>query len=104
VDKAVTRFFKRVGAGIVRIHKRAQWVDPFNCFYATITKSVMRVMSKVSTKEYLFRRLWWGRPSMGVHESQKPDLREPALAGAVAFSGWALWQMRECFGDFGVAE
>tara|TARA_R100000935_G_C2827591_1_gene163205 strand:- start:131 stop:1588 length:1458 start_codon:yes stop_codon:yes gene_type:complete len=101
VDKAVHPFSS--GSGLdVRITTRTNEVDPFNCFYSTIHEVGHACYEQGINKEYLLTPLGGG-VSMGVHESQS-RIYENQLGRSRAFSGWLYGQMRDAFGDFGVAD
>jgi len=101
VDKAVHPFSS--GSGLdVRITTRTNEVDPFNCFYSTIHEVGHACYEQGIDKAYLLTPLGAG-VSMGVHESQS-RIYENQLGRSRAFTGWLYGQMRDAFGDFGVAD
>jgi carboxypeptidase Taq len=101
VDKAVHPFSS--GSGLdVRITTRTNEVDPFNCFYSTIHEVGHAAYEQGVDRAYLLTPLGQG-VSMGVHESQS-RIYENQLGRSRAFTGWLYGQMREAFGDFGVAD
>jgi len=101
VDKAVHPFSS--GSGLdVRITTRTNEVDPFNCFYSTIHEVGHACYEQGIDKAYLLTPLGAG-VSMGVHESQS-RIYENQLGRSRAFTGWLYSQMRDAFGDFGVAD
>ena len=91
------------GSGLdVRITTRTNEVDPFNCFYSTIHEVGHACYEQGIDKAYLLTPLGAG-VSMGVHESQS-RIYENQLGRSRAFTGWLYSQMRDAFGDFGVAD
>ncbi len=101
VDKAVHPFSS--GSGLdVRITTRTNALDPFNCFYSTIHEVGHAAYEQGIDTDYLLTPLGSG-VSMGVHESQS-RIYENQLGRSRAFTGWLFDQMREAFGDFGVAD
>jgi carboxypeptidase Taq len=101
VDKAVHPFSS--GSGLdVRITTRTNEVDPFNCFYSTIHEVGHACYEQGIDKAYLLTPLGAG-VSMGVHESQS-RIYENQLGRSRAFTGWLYGQMKDAFGDFGVAD
>ena len=101
VDKAVHPFSS--GSGLdVRITTRTNELDPFNCFYSTIHEVGHACYEQGIDKDYLLTPLGAG-VSMGVHESQS-RIYENQLGRSRAFTGWLYGQMRDAFGDFGVAD
>ncbi len=101
VDKAVHPFSS--GSGLdVRITTRTNEFDPFNCFYSTIHEVGHAAYEQGISREYLLTPLGSG-VSMGVHESQS-RIYENQLGRSRAFTGWLFGQMKEAFGDFGVAD
>jgi len=101
VDKAVHPFSSGSGAD-VRITTRTSEVDPFNCFYSTIHEVGHGAYEQGIDAAYALTPLGRG-VSMGVHESQS-RIYENQLGRGRAFTGWLYGQMREVFGDFGVAD
>ena len=101
VDKAVHPFSS--GSGLdVRITTRTNETDPFNCFYSTIHEVGHACYEQEINQAYLLTPLGAG-VSMGVHESQS-RIYENQLGRSRAFTGWLYRQMRDAFGDFGVAD
>ncbi len=100
IDKAVHPFSS--GSGIdVRITTRTNEADPFNCFYSTIHEVGHACYEQNIDHAYLLSPLGNG-VSMGVHESQS-RIYENQLGRSRAFTGWLYGQMRDAFGDFGIA-
>ena len=101
IDKAVHPFSS--GSGLdVRITTRTSPDDPFNCFYSTIHEVGHATYEQNIDRAYLLTPLGQG-VSMGVHESQS-RIYENQLGRSRAFTGWLYGQMRDVFGDFGVAD
>ncbi|MEL0435497.1 carboxypeptidase M32 [Phycobacter sp. K97] len=101
VDKAVHPFSS--GSGLdVRITTRTSESDPFNCFYSTIHEVGHAAYEQNISRDYLLTPLGRG-VSMGVHESQS-RIYENQLGRSRAFTGWLFDQMKERFGDFGIAD
>ncbi len=101
VDKAVHPFSS--GSGLdVRITTRTSDDDPFNCFYSTIHEVGHAAYEQGIDRAYLLTPLGQG-VSMGVHESQS-RIYENQIGRGRAFTGWLFEQMREAFGDFGIAD
>jgi len=101
VDKAVHPFSS--GSGLdVRITTRTNEADPFNCFYSTIHEVGHGCYEQGIDKAYLLTPLGRG-VSMGVHESQS-RIYENQLGRSRAFTGWLFGQMKDAFGDFGIAD
>ncbi|MCE8535929.1 carboxypeptidase M32 [Ruegeria pomeroyi] len=101
VDKAVHPFSS--GSGLdVRITTRTNPADPFNCFYSTIHEVGHAAYEQNIDRAYLLTPLGRG-VSMGVHESQS-RIYENQLGRSRAYTGWLFGQMREAFGDFGIAD
>jgi carboxypeptidase Taq len=101
VDKAVHPFSS--GSGLdVRITTRTNETDPFNCFYSTIHEVGHACYEQGIDRAYLLTPLGAG-VSMGVHESQS-RIYENQLGRSRAFTGWLFGQMKDAFGDFGVAD
>ncbi|MEY1555611.1 carboxypeptidase M32 [Yoonia sp. R2331] len=101
IDKAVHPFSS--GSGLdVRITTRTTPTDPFNCFYSTIHEVGHAAYEQGIDRAYLLTPLGRGA-SMGVHESQS-RIYENQLGRSAAFTGWLYGQMRDTFGDFGVAD
>ena len=101
VDKAVHPFSSGSGQD-VRITTRTSARDPFNCFYSTIHEVGHACYEQGISDEYLLTPVGSG-VSMGVHESQS-RIYENQLGRSRAFCGWLYGQMRDAFGDFGVAD
>jgi carboxypeptidase Taq len=101
VDKAVHPFSS--GSGLdVRITTRTSERDPFNCFYSTIHEVGHGAYEQNINRDYLLTPLGRG-VSMGVHESQS-RIYENQIGRSRAFTGWLYGQMKDAFGDFGVAD
>ena len=101
VDKAVHPFCS--GSGLdVRVTTRTSPDDPFNCLYSTIHEVGHASYEQSIDRDYLLTPLGRG-VSMGVHESQS-RIYENQLGRSRAFTGWLYGQMRDVFGDFGVAD
>ncbi len=101
IDKAVHPFSSGSGHD-VRITTRTSPYDPFNCFYSTIHETGHGCYEQNIDDAYLLTPLGNG-VSMGVHESQS-RIYENQIGRGQAFTGWLFGQMREVFGDFGVAD
>lgn len=101
VDKAVHPFSS--GSGLdVRITTRTSETDPFNCLYSTIHEVGHAAYEQGINPDYLLTPLGQG-VSMGVHESQS-RIYENQIGRGRAFTGWLYGQMRDAFGDFGIAD
>ena len=101
VDKAVHPFSS--GSGLdVRITTRTSESDPFSCFYSTIHEVGHGCYEQNIDEAYLLTALGQG-VSMGVHESQS-RIYENQLGRSRAYTGWLFDQMRDSFGDFGIAD
>lgn len=101
IDKAVHPFSS--GSGLdVRITTRTNTVDPFNCFYSTVHEVGHAAYEQGIDAAHLLTPVGAG-VSMGVHESQS-RIYENQLGRSRAFTGWLYGQMRDQFGDFGIAE
>ena len=101
IDKAVHPFSS--GSGLdVRITTRTNPADPFNCFYSTIHEVGHAAYEQGIDRAHLLTPVGRG-VSMGVHESQS-RMYENQLGRSRAFTGWLYGQMRDAFGDFGVAD
>ena len=101
VDKAVHPFSSGSGQD-VRITTRTNEHDPFNCIYATIHEVGHAAYEQNIDDAYALTALGQG-VSMGVHESQS-RIYENQLGRSRAFTGWLFGQMRDMFGDIGVAD
>jgi len=101
IDKAVHPFSSGSGSD-VRITTRTNPVDPFNCFYSTIHEVGHATYEQNIDAAYALTPLGSG-VSMGVHESQS-RIYENQLGRSRAFTGWLYGQMRDTFGDFGIAD
>ena len=101
VDKAVHPFSSGSGQD-VRITTRTNPEDPFNCFYSTIHEVGHGCYEQNIDDAYLLTPLGRG-VSMGVHESQS-RIYENQIGRSRPFTGWLFGQMKEAFGDFGVAD
>lgn len=101
VDKVVHPFCS--GSGLdVRVTTRTSETDPFNCLYSTIHEVGHAGYEQNISREYLLTPLGGG-VSMGVHESQS-RIYENQIGRSRAFTGWLFAEMRDAFGDFGVAD
>lgn len=101
VDKAVHPFSS--GSGLdVRITTRTSENDPFNCFYSTIHEVGHAAYEQGISSDYLLTPLGRG-VSMGVHESQS-RIYENQIGRSAAFTSWLYSEMRDAFGDFGIAD
>ncbi|MEO1640718.1 MAG: carboxypeptidase M32 [Pseudomonadota bacterium] len=101
IDKAVHPFSS--GSGLdVRITTRTSATDPFNCFYSTVHEVGHAAYEQGIDEAHLLTPLGRG-VSMGVHESQS-RIYENQLGRSRAFTGWLYGQMRDAFGDFGIAD
>ncbi len=101
IDKAVHPFSS--GSGLdVRITTRTSATDPFNCFYSTVHEVGHAAYEQGIDDRHLLTPLGRG-VSMGVHESQS-RIYENQLGRSRAFTGWLYGQMRDAFGDFGIAD
>ena len=101
VDKAVHPFSSGSGDD-VRITTRTALRDPFNCLYSTIHEVGHACYEQNIAAGYRMTPLGQG-VSMGVHESQS-RIYENQLGRSRAFTGWLYGQMRDAFGDFGIAD
>jgi carboxypeptidase Taq len=100
IDKALHPFSS--GSGLdVRITTRTNVDDPFNCFYSTIHEVGHACYEQNIDRDYLLTPLGAG-VSMGVHESQS-RIYENQIGRSRAFTGWLFGQMKDRFGDFGIA-
>ncbi|MFW2586987.1 carboxypeptidase M32 [Sagittula sp. SSi028] len=101
VDKAVHPFSSGSGDD-VRITTRTVPLDPFNCLYSTIHEVGHATYEQNVNAAYRLTPVGHGA-SMGVHESQS-RIYENQLGRSRAFTGWLYGQMRDTFGDFGIAD
>ncbi|WP_425074585.1 carboxypeptidase M32 [Sagittula sp. S175] len=101
VDKAVHPFSSGSGDD-VRITTRTEPLDPFNCLYSTIHEVGHGCYEQNVDAAYRLTPIGQGA-SMGVHESQS-RIYENQLGRSRAFTGWLYGQMRDTFGDFGIAD
>jgi len=101
IDKAVHPFSSGSGAD-VRITTRTSLADPFNCFYSTIHEVGHATYEQNIDASHALTPLGQG-VSMGVHESQS-RIYENQLGRSRAFTGWLYGQMRDTFGDIGIAD
>ncbi|WP_136644365.1 carboxypeptidase M32 [Tabrizicola sp. YIM 78059] len=101
IDLAVHPFSSGSGHD-VRITTRVSETDPFNCFYSTIHEVGHAAYEQGIDPAYALTPIGQG-VSMGVHESQSRSY-ENQLGRSRAFTGWLFGQMREIFGDFGIAD
>jgi carboxypeptidase Taq len=101
LDLAVHPFSSGSGSD-VRITTRVVETEPFNCIYSTIHEVGHACYELGIDPDYRLTPLGQG-VSMGVHESQS-RIYENQLGRSRAFTGWMYGQMRERFGDFGVAD
>ncbi len=91
------------GSGLdVRVTTRTSLSDPFNCLFPTVHEVGHAGYEQNIDRAYLLTPLGRG-VSMGVHESQS-RIYENQLGRSRAFTGWLYGQMRDAFGDFGVAD
>ncbi len=101
VDKAVHPFSSGSGND-VRITTRTSPTDPFNCLYSTIHEVGHAAYEQNIDQAYLLTPLGQSG-SMGVHESQS-RIYENQIGRSRAFAGWLFGQMKDAFGDFGIAD
>ncbi|SIS71743.1 carboxypeptidase Taq [Roseivivax lentus] len=101
VDKAVHPFSSGSGND-VRITTRTAAEDPFNCLYSTIHEVGHASYEQNIDAAHLLTPVGAG-VSMGVHESQS-RIYENQLGRSRAFCGYLFGQMRETFGDIGIAD
>lgn len=101
MDLAVHPFCSGSGQD-VRITTRVTESDPFNCFYSVIHETGHAAYEQGVDPDYLLTPIGGG-VSMGVHESQS-RICENQLGRSRAFTAWLHGQMRESFGEFGIAE
>ncbi|MDP3959046.1 MAG: carboxypeptidase M32 [Pseudorhodobacter sp.] len=93
--------FSSGGGSDARITTRVVETEPFNCFYSTIHETGHACYELGIDPDYALTPLGTG-VSMGVHESQS-RIYENQIGRSPAFTGWMFHQMRERFGDFGIA-
>ena len=86
----------------MRITTRTNPTDPFNCFYSTIHEVGHAAYEQGIGRAHMLTPLGRG-VSMGVHESQS-RIYENQVGRSRAFTGWLYGQMRDQFGDFGIAD
>ncbi len=101
IDKAVHPFSSGSGSD-VRITMRTDPADPFNAIYSTIHETGHAAYEQGIDPAHALTPLGQG-VSMGVHESQS-RIYENQLGRSRAFTGWLFGQMREAFGDIGIAD
>ena len=101
IDKAVHPFSSGSGHD-VRITTRTNPADPFNCIYSTIHEVGHATYEQNIDARHLLTPVGCG-VSMGVHESQS-RIYENQLGRSRAFTGWLFGQMRDVFGDVGIAD
>lgn len=101
LDLAVHPFSSGSGDD-ARITTRVVESEPFNCFYSTIHEVGHACYELGIDGDYRLTPLGAG-VSMGVHESQS-RIYENQLGRSRAFTGWMFGQMRERFGEFGIAD
>ncbi len=101
LDLAVHPFSSGSGDD-ARITTRVVETEPFNCFYSTIHEVGHACYELGIDSDYRLTPLGAG-VSMGVHESQS-RIYENQLGRSRAFTGWMHGQMRDRFGDFGIAD
>ncbi|MEM6407550.1 MAG: carboxypeptidase M32 [Pseudomonadota bacterium] len=101
IDKAVHPFSSGSGTD-VRITTRTSATDPFNAIYSTIHEVGHACYEQAIDPAHLLTPVGSG-VSMGVHESQS-RIYENQLGRSRAYTGWLYGQMRDRFGDFGVAD
>ncbi|WP_170463458.1 carboxypeptidase M32 [Ruegeria arenilitoris] len=101
IDKSVHPFSSGCGLD-VRITTRTSATDPFNCFYSTVHEVGHAVYEQGIDPAFNLTLLGMG-VSMGVHESQS-RIYENQLGRSRAFTGWLFAQMKDTFGDFGIAD
>ena len=93
--------FSSGGGSDSRITTRVSESDPFNCIYSVIHEVGHSSYELAIDPDYALTPLGHG-VSMGVHESQS-RLFENQMGRSAAFTGWMYGEMRDRFGDFGVA-
>lgn len=101
IDKAVHPFSSGSGND-VRITTRTSPEDPFNNIYSVIHEVGHACYEQNIDQAHLLTPVGGG-VSMGVHESQS-RIYENQLGRSRAFTGWLFGQMRDLFGDFGIAD
>lgn len=101
IDTAVHPFSSGSGSD-VRITTRTAEDDPFNCLYSTIHEVGHACYEQGIDPDYALSPLGQG-VSLGVHESQS-RIYENQLGRSRAFCHWLYGQMRDAFGDLGVAD
>lgn len=84
-----------------RITTRVVESDPFNCFYSTIHEVGHSSYELAIDPDHALTPVGHGC-SMGVHESQS-RIYENQMGRSPAFAGWLFDEMRQRFGDFGIA-
>ncbi len=100
IDKAVHPFSS--GSGLdVRITTRTSIEEPLGSIYSTIHEVGHAAYEQGIDRAYLLTPLGQG-VSMGVHESQS-RIYENQLGRSAAFTGWLYGEMRDRFGEIGVA-
>ncbi|MGY3436980.1 MULTISPECIES: carboxypeptidase M32 [unclassified Marinovum] len=100
IDKAVHPFSSGSGSD-VRITTRTS-EDPFNCLYSTVHEVGHACYEQSIDPGFALTPLGQGA-SLGVHESQS-RIYENQLGRSPAFCSWLYGQMRDAFGDLGVAD
>jgi len=93
--------FSSGGGSDSRITTRVSESDPFNCIYSVIHEVGHSSYELSIDPDYALTPLGHGC-SMGVHESQS-RIYENQMGRSAAFTGWMYGEMRERFGDFGIA-
>lgn len=101
LDLAVHPFSSGSGDD-VRITTRISESDPFNCIYSTVHETGHACYEQGIDPAYRLTPLGRG-VSMGVHESQS-RIYENQLGRSAPFCGWLFGQMRDRFGNFGIAD
>ncbi|NJM84721.1 MAG: carboxypeptidase M32, partial [Tabrizicola sp.] len=101
LDLAVHPFSSGSGHD-VRITTRVAETDPFNCIYTMIHEVGHATYEQGVEPDYALTPIGQG-VSMGVHESQS-RIYENQLGRSRAFTGWLFGEMRDRFGDFGIAD
>ena len=94
--------FSSGGGSDSRITTRVVESDPFNCIYSTIHEVGHSSYELAIDPDYALSPLGQG-VSMGVHESQS-RIYENQIGRGVGYTAYLYAQMRERFGDFGVAD